>query len=316
MNNNLKIYQVLPEMYPRLVQYANGIYYDGNGNPLGHSAVPGLQAVTNAGNTTNNNIIITDAANINTTTIGPGSINLLSDSGINGLQLQTSFDDSVNNVYLYGSGNISTTLTPDNLTFYDGTANVTAISAGTLLVNSDDGETAISIGVSADGVSRGIKISDRTLFGGSMLVTGTFSNNNTQYIQDITGTIALVETSKILMKTGYINIGISGTQSIGFATASSDASYFIITNINYMTTTAHIGDTVTIAIYSNNYLVSGPISASTTYTAPPSFPWVNTFELTPTGFFAVPVDSYIYLDVITPSTHGWVIKMIIEGYYI
>ena len=29
-----KIFQVLPEMYPRIVQYANGLYYDGNGNIL------------------------------------------------------------------------------------------------------------------------------------------------------------------------------------------------------------------------------------------------------------------------------------------
>jgi hypothetical protein len=30
--NKLKIQQVVPELYPRLVQYINGVFYDGNGN--------------------------------------------------------------------------------------------------------------------------------------------------------------------------------------------------------------------------------------------------------------------------------------------
>jgi hypothetical protein len=33
-NSKLKIYQVIPEMYPRMVQYSNGKYYDGSGNLL------------------------------------------------------------------------------------------------------------------------------------------------------------------------------------------------------------------------------------------------------------------------------------------
>jgi hypothetical protein len=32
MPSNLKIYQVVPELYPRLAQYTNGNFYDGNGN--------------------------------------------------------------------------------------------------------------------------------------------------------------------------------------------------------------------------------------------------------------------------------------------
>jgi hypothetical protein len=32
--NKLKIQQVVPELYPRLVQYINGVFYDGNGNVI------------------------------------------------------------------------------------------------------------------------------------------------------------------------------------------------------------------------------------------------------------------------------------------
>ena len=55
--NPLKIQQVLPELFPRLVQYSNGLLYDGSGN---------LIVITSGANVTNpnkNRLIISDGTN-------------------------------------------------------------------------------------------------------------------------------------------------------------------------------------------------------------------------------------------------------------
>lgn len=76
--NPLKIEQSVPELYPRLVQYVNGKFYDGSGNPIG------IGVITNPNR---NKLIISDG-----TTHGLNSVeNLTFENGVltinGGLQL-------------------------------------------------------------------------------------------------------------------------------------------------------------------------------------------------------------------------------------
>jgi hypothetical protein len=63
--NPLKIQQVLPELFPRLVQYSNGILYDGNGNPITLITPPAVNIL----NPDENKLIISDGTTTGLSTL-------------------------------------------------------------------------------------------------------------------------------------------------------------------------------------------------------------------------------------------------------